>query len=330
VTGSRREQEWKGIEVLLEVGSLANPGWGQPWNREGSTVTAREPERGQPCNRVLLTAKRARISITHDHTVDPRDPGNPRNPSLELNADVGELAGAAGREADRAILSAVCAASIACGAHAGDDETMRLTLAACLELGVAAGAHPGYPDREGFGRRRGTLTPAEIRASVASQLRSIRAHAEGLGVPLRRVKAHGALYNESALDRDVANALLAGVDDVLPGVTLLVLAASPVVVWAREAGFSVLEEGFADRAYRADGTLVPRSEPGALLATDDEVIVRAVRIARDGRVESVDGKVFDLVVDTLCLHGDTPGAGERARRLREALSRAGVEVCARG
>jgi len=245
---------------------------------------------------------------------------------LELNADVGELPGAEGRARDREILAVVSAANIACGAHAGDDETMAATLRACAELGVVPAAHPGYPDREGFGRRRGALSPEAIRETVREQITRLAAIGRAAGAPVARVKAHGALYNEASFDRATADALLAGVSDALPGATLLALAASPFVSWARAAGFRVLAEGFADRGYGADGRLVPRSEPGALVHDAAEVASRAVRLARDERIVSVGGAELRLHVDTLCVHGDSAGAAERARALRAALEESGVEI----
>jgi UPF0271 protein len=244
--------------------------------------------------------------------------------TLELNADVGELPGEEGRARDREILAVVNAASIACGAHAGDDETIAATLRACAELDVASGAHPSYPDREGFGRRRGDLAPAGIRSTVAEQVARVVAIGRKLGVPVTRVKAHGALYNEAAFDRGIADAFLAGVADALPGAALLGLAASPFLAWAREAGFDALAEGFADRGYRPDGRLVPRSEPGALVHEPDAVAERAVRLALEGRVLAADGSDLTLAVDSLCLHGDSAGAAERARTLASALRAAGV------
>jgi UPF0271 protein len=246
--------------------------------------------------------------------------------TLELNADVGELPGEEGRALDREILAVVSAASIACGAHAGDEESIAATLRACAELGVAPGAHPGYPDREGFGRRRGELSPEGIRRTVAEQVERVAAIGRELGVPVRRVKAHGALYNESAFDRAIADAFLAGVSDALPGATLLGLAESPFLAWAREAGFGVLAEGFADRGYRPDGRLVPRTEEGALVHDPEAVAARAVRLALEGYVTASDGSDVRLHVDSLCLHGDTPGAAGRARALAKALRQAGVGV----
>jgi len=243
---------------------------------------------------------------------------------LELNADVGELPGAEGRALDREILSVVTAANVACGAHAGDDATIAATLSACAELGVAAAAHPGYPDREGFGRRRGALGAEAVRATVAEQVRKVVEIGRDLGVAVTRVKAHGALYNEASKDPELAAALLAGLADSLPGATVLALAASPFVAWARAAGHRVLAEGFADRGYRADGALVPRADPGALLHDPAEVAARAVRLAKEGRVLAADGTDLELDVDTLCLHGDAPGAAARARALRAALEGAGV------
>lgn len=245
---------------------------------------------------------------------------------VELNADVGELAGEEGRAADRELISLVTAANVACGAHAGDDATIEATLRFCAERGVVGGAHPSYPDREGFGRRRGAFSPEGIRTSVAEQLRRFLRHAERVGAVSRRVKAHGALYNESAFDRAVADTLLSGIGDVFPGGTIVALAGSPFESWAEAAGFRVVREGFADRGYRSNGTLVPRGEPGALLADHEEAAAQAVALATGEAIRAADGKPLRLLVDTLCLHGDSPGAARRARAVREALERAGVPI----
>lgn len=247
---------------------------------------------------------------------------------LELNADVGELPGPDGRAADRAILEVVTAASIACGAHAGDDEMILETLRACRELGVAAGAHPGYPDREGFGRRKGSLSAQEIRATVREQIERFAEHAARVGIESSRVKPHGALYNEAAVDRAVAEPLLRAVADVFPNGTLLALAKSPLVKWTKEAGLQVLSEGFADRAYREDGTLVPRTEPGALVDGLGEAAERAVSLATRGRIQALHAGEIVLAIDTLCLHGEAPGAVARSRAVRGALESAGVILIA--
>lgn len=245
---------------------------------------------------------------------------------MELNADVGELPGDAGRASDREILTVVNTANIACGAHAGDDAVMRATLEICVELGVTAAAHPGYPDRAGFGRRRGTLTPAQIQESVREQILVLVSHAGALDLVLSRVKAHGALYNEAMGERETAEALLLGIEGALPKCAVVGLAGSPFLQWARAHGFRVLAEGFADRGYRADGTLVPRSEPGALVEDEEEAARRAVRMAMHGAVTAVDGSEVALSIDTLCVHGDQPGAAARAAAVRRALRAAGIAL----
>jgi UPF0271 protein len=226
--------------------------------------------------------------------------------SIDLNADVGEGVGD-----DGALLEVVTSANVACGFHAGDDETMRRTCAAAVAAGVAIGAHPGYRDRAGFGREERGTPPAVIRDEVAEQLAALAAHAAAAGGPVTHVKPHGALYHRCSGDPEAAAALVAAVRDA--GVPAVVGApGSALLRAAADAGLHAVPEGFADRAYRGDGTLVPRSEPGAVLGVE-AAAAQAVRLAATG-------------LGTLCVHGDTEGAVELARAVRAALEDAGVAV----
>jgi UPF0271 protein len=223
---------------------------------------------------------------------------------LDLNADLGE-----GVTDDDALLAVVTSANVACGFHAGTEETMRRVAAVAAERGVAVGAHVSYRDREGFGRRAMSVPARELAADVLAQVRALAA----AGARVRYVKPHGALYNTAAADRDVAAAVCAGVAafGVLP---VLGLPGSELLTAARAAGLPAVPEGFPDRAYRADGTLVPRGEPGAVLDDPAQIAARAVELARGRTVRSV------------CVHGDAPAAVEAARAARAALEAAGVRL----
>jgi UPF0271 protein len=244
---------------------------------------------------------------------------------IDLNADVGE-----GEGTDAALIALVTSVNVACGAHAGDTETMRRTLEVAAGHGVAVGAHPGYPDREGFGRRDLDLSPAELRATLRQQLLALRAVALSAGVDVGHVKPHGALYNRAAADLELARRVAGIVLDTLGPVVLVGLAGSALLTAGRASGLPVAAEAFADRAYEPDGSLRPRTRPGAVLVDPAAVARQALAIALDGRILLEDGRSVTVDADTLCLHGDTPGALEHARVVREALASAGVEVVALG
>ncbi len=244
-------------------------------------------------------------------------------PSVDLNADVGEGAGADGD--DDALLDVVTSASVACGVHAGDPDTMRRTLEAAARRGVVVGAHPSYPDREGFGRRAMDMAPARVAEEVLAQVRALDALARVSGTRVRYVKPHGALYLRMADDEACARAIAEACHHA--GELFLVApAGSRAVQVAASAGVRVATEAFADRAYDSQGRLVPRADPGAVLTDPEEVARRAVAIAVDHRVSAVDGTMISLVASSICVHGDTPGADVLARRVRAALEGAGVAL----
>jgi UPF0271 protein len=240
---------------------------------------------------------------------------------IDLSADVGE-----GEVSDAELIPLMTSVNVACGAHAGDPETMRRTVELAARHDVAVGAHPGYPDREGFGRRDLALSDDELRETIRAQLAALDSIACSVGVGLGHVKPHGALYNRAAADPRLARSIAAIVLETLGPVVLVGLAGSALVVEGRAGGLPVAAEAFADRAYEPDGTLRPRSRPGAIHADPAAVARQAVEIARDGRVPlGADGSLA-VEADTLCLHGDTPGAVANAVAVREALAAAGVEV----
>lgn len=244
---------------------------------------------------------------------------------VDLNGDVGESSGTGPAGLDALLMPALTSASIACGFHAGTPSTMRLTVGLAREYGVAVGAHPGFPDIEGFGRREMPFSAAEVEDMVVYQIAALAAIAAREGVRLMHVKPHGALYNMAARDASLADAVARAVAAVDPALVLFGLSGSHLVTAARRAGLRAAAEVFADRAYRRDGSLLPRSEAGAVLH-GDAVVDRAVEMVTTGAVTAIDGTRVPLEVDTICVHGDTPGAAALARRLRAALVSAGVAV----
>jgi 5-oxoprolinase (ATP-hydrolysing) subunit A len=251
-------------------------------------------------------------------------------PTIDLNCDCGESFGPWQLGDDPAVLRHVSSANIACGAHAGDPDVMRRTLRLCRELGVAAGAHPGYPDLQGFGRRVLPMGPQEVASSVLAQVGALAALARAEGVELRHVKPHGALYNRAAVDAPLAEAIAGAVAAFSRELVLVGLAGSCLVAAGEAAGLRVAREAFADRGYAADGTLLPRGGPGALILDPAENLAQALRIVRERSVAGPAGEAVPVVADTLCVHGDTPGAAERAAALRKGLGEAGVMVRALG
>jgi 5-oxoprolinase (ATP-hydrolysing) subunit A len=245
---------------------------------------------------------------------------------MDLNGDVGESFGAYEIGHDAALIPILTSANIACGYHAGDPGIMRATVALAREHGAAVGAHPGFPDLVGFGRREIAATPREVEDLVAYQIGALAAIAAAQGVRLAHVKPHGALYNMAARDAALADAIARATAAVDRSLKLFGLPGSQSLEAARRHGVRPVSEAFADRAYRADGSLVPRSQPGAVIDDADTVVARAVTIARDRMVTAVDGTRVALDVETICVHGDTRGAAMIASRIRQALSSAGIQV----
>lgn len=248
-------------------------------------------------------------------------------PAIDLNADLGESFGSWQMGDEAAILAHVSSANIACGFHAGDPAGILRTCRLAAEHGVVIGAHPGYRDLAGFGRRFIDYDRAELEAEIIYQVGAVRALAAAAGAEVRYIKPHGALYNALAHHPGQAGAVVrAALATDLP---LMVQAGSLAATLAREAGVATIAEAFADRGYRADGTLVPRSEAGAVLGRD-EAIAQAIRIATTGTVIAVGGTEIAVAADSICLHGDSPGAVELAGAIRAALAAAGVAVRALG
>jgi 5-oxoprolinase (ATP-hydrolysing) subunit A len=251
-------------------------------------------------------------------------------PSIDLNADVGESFGAWPMGDDAALIPLLSSANIACGAHAGDPLTMRRTVRLALAAGVSIGAHPGYPDLAGFGRRDLAMTADELEASILAQVGALEAIVRAEGGTLAHVKVHGALYNRAAVDRAVADAVARAVAAAGGGLRLVGPPGSALLAAGAALGLPATAEGFADRAYEPDGSLRSRRLPGAVLEDPAAVAAQAVGIALGRRVRAVDGSEIEMRVDSVCLHGDTPGAVEHARAVRAGLEAAGVIIRAPG
>lgn len=247
-------------------------------------------------------------------------------PTIDLNCDMGESFGAFSIGADAHVMASISSANIACGFHGGDPAVMRHTVRLAREAGVAVGAHPGLPDLAGFGRREMRVSPQDVEDMVLYQVGALAAIADSEGVRLHHVKAHGALYNMAARDRGLADAIARAVRAFDSSLIMFGLAGSELIRAGVAAGLTVAAEGFADRAYEPDGSLAPRSGPGSVIHDADTVVRRAVRMATEGQVIATDGSEIVLRIDTLCTHGDTPGAQELARALRAGLERAGVAI----
>ncbi|MER6305720.1 5-oxoprolinase subunit PxpA [Streptomyces sp. NPDC001657] len=247
-------------------------------------------------------------------------------PVIDLNADLGEGFGRWQLTDDEALLSVVTSANVACGFHAGDPATMRRVCALAAERGVVIGAQVSYRDLAGFGRRAMDVPPDELADEIAYQIGALDVFTRAAGARVGYVKPHGALYNRCVHDAEQASAVIAGIRTAGGGLPVLGLPGSRLHEAAREAGLPVVGEAFADRAYTAAGTLVPRREPGAVVHDPDEVVKRALGMARDRAVTAVDGRRVEITARSLCLHGDTPGAAGLARRVRSELTAAGVRI----
>ena len=247
-------------------------------------------------------------------------------PAIDLNADLGEGFGAWRLGDDEALLAVVTSANIACGFHAGDPLILRRCCAAAVARGVAIGAQVSYRDLAGFGRREMDVPADELTAEVLYQIAALDGIARAEGGRVRYVKPHGALYNRIAGDPVQARAVTAAVVAYDPGLPMLALPGSVAAQVAADAGLRAATEAFADRAYTAGGTLVSRREPGAVLSDVAEVTARAVRMATRGRVTAIDGQEVTVEPESICVHGDTPGAVELARSVRRGLEEAGVRL----
>lgn len=247
---------------------------------------------------------------------------------MDLNADLAESFGVYTIGNDAEMLDIVTSANIACGFHAGDPQVLLRTVRQAAERGVRIGAHPGYRDLQGFGRRAMAYTPEDLYAEVVYQIGAVQAAAKTVNAQVSYVKPHGAMYNTIATDHALAAAVIKAVKDVDPGLKLMCLSGSPIVTQAQEAGLNVIKEAFADRAYTPEGRLAPRNQPGAVHHETSQVVAQALALATGSAITATDGSQLLIEVESICVHGDHPGALARTRELKKALLDAGVVVSA--
>ena len=245
---------------------------------------------------------------------------------IDLNSDLGESLGAWSMGDDAAMLDIVSSANVACGFHAGDPAGILATLKAAHARGVSVGAHVAYPDLLGFGRRNMDVASADLVADVIYQIGALQGLAQAAGTRITYVKPHGALYNTIAHDSAQALDVITAIRDVDANLALVALAGSPLVRWAQDAGLRGIAEAFADRAYTPQGALVSRREKGAVLHDRALVAQRMLRLVRDGVIQAIDGSLARVQAQSICVHGDSPGAVEMARAVRMALESDGVVV----
>ena len=246
--------------------------------------------------------------------------------NIDLNSDLGEGLGAWRMGDDAAMLGIVSSANVACGFHAGDPAGILRTLRSAATQGVVVGAHVAYRDLLGFGRRNMDVDSPDLIADVIYQIGALQGLAAAAGTRVRYVKPHGALYNTIAHDERQARDVIAAIRAIDPSLVLVGLAGSPLLGWARVSGLHTVAEAFADRAYMPDGSLVSRREKGAVLHDAHAVAERMLRLATEGVVVAVDGSTVRLQAESVCVHGDSPGAVEMARQVRALLERSGVTV----
>ena len=246
--------------------------------------------------------------------------------TIDLNSDLGESFGAYEIGGDADLFDLISSANVACGFHGGDPRVMERTVATAKEKGVAVGAHPGFLDLVGFGRRAIAASPDEVRTDVLYQLGALDAFCRVAGVELQHLKAHGALYNVAVGDPAIAEAIAGAVRSYDPMLIFLAQPGTALFAAGEAAGLPTAREGFADRAYNADGTLVSRRLPGAMITNPAEAAARMVRLVTEGRLQTIDGQDLELQVDSICTHSDTPGSVAIVRAVREQLEASGVTV----
>ncbi|NMH66787.1 5-oxoprolinase subunit PxpA [Shewanella salipaludis] len=240
---------------------------------------------------------------------------------IDLNADLGEGCGQ-----DEAILAYVSSASIACGGHAGDAQSMHLAVRLALKHGVSIGAHPSFPDREHFGRHKMRLEDHQLFDTLVAQITALQRVCRAEGAPMFHVKPHGALYNQAAQNTHLARLIVAAILAVDPGLAVMGLAGTELPRMAAAAGLRAINEAFVDRAYLPDGTLVPRAMPGALITEESKALHQALRLVKQGKVTCLDGREIRLHADSLCVHGDNPRALALVRALVLLLADQGIAI----
>ena len=246
--------------------------------------------------------------------------------TMDLNSDLGESFGAWSMGDDAAMLDIVSSANVACGFHAGDPAGILKTLKEAKARNVVVGAHIAYPDLVGFGRRNMDIGSADLVASVIYQIGALQGLAQAAGTAVKYVKPHGALYNKIAQDKRQATDVITALKEIDPSLVLVALAGAPLIQWAREADLTVVAEAFADRAYTPAGELVSRTLPGAVLHDENDITERMVKLVREGAVQAIDGSAVRIEADSICVHGDSPGAVSIARTLRERFERENIRI----
>ena len=245
---------------------------------------------------------------------------------MDLNSDLGESFGAWSMGDDAAMLDIVSSANVACGFHAGDAAGILTTLKAAKARNVVVGAHVAYRDLAGFGRRNMDVASSDLVADVIYQIGALQGLAQAAGTMVKYVKPHGALYNTIAQDKRQATDVINAMKAIDPSLVLMALAGSPLIGWARDAGLTVVAEAFADRGYTPSGALVSRREPGAVLHDEALIAQRMLTLVRDGVIEAVDGSMVRVEADSICVHGDSPGAVAIARTIRQRFEQEGVQI----
>ena len=246
--------------------------------------------------------------------------------TIDLNCDMGESYGAWKMGDDRALMPLISSANVACGFHAGDPSTIRATVRLAVDHGVAVGAHPSLPDLQGFGRREMKISPQECYDLVLYQSGAVEAFVRAAGARLHHVKIHGMLYNMAAKDGDLADAIVRATKDLGGGTMLYALSGSAMMEAAAKHGVRAIGEVFGDRSYQSDGTLTPRSQPGAMITDESVSVAQVLMMVEQGKVRSLSGVEVPVAPGTLCLHGDQPGAVRFAAALRAALAERKIEV----
>ena len=249
---------------------------------------------------------------------------------IDLNCDMGESFGAYTIGNDEAVMKSITSANIACGFHAGDPSVIRKTIRLALASNVAIGAHPGFPDLVGYGRREMKATPAQVEDFVIYQVSAVAGVAVAEGTQLQHVKPHGALYNLAARDATIAAAIARGVAAVDRSLILFGLVGSEILTAGRQVGLRVAAEAFADRAYEPNGSLASRQKANSVIHDPDLVVSRVLQMVNDGTVEAIDGSTVTLSAETICVHGDTPGAEKLTEKLKAGFEMKGVELQAIG
>ena len=244
--------------------------------------------------------------------------------TIDINCDMGEGVGN-----DELIMPYISSANIACGFHDGDEKTMRRTVELCKQYNVAIGAHPSYPDKENFGRTDMLLHPGEIYEVIVKQVNSLEKIAEENDMAVHHIKPHGALYNMAARDRSLAPFVCLAVLDTDARYILYGLSGSYLIKEGKSHGLKTVNEVFADRTYKDDGSLLPRNKPGALIEDTDKAVAQVLEMVKDGKVTSVSGKKIPIVAETVCIHGDGAHAVEFAKAINQALKKEGIEIRAK-